>query len=100
MKKKSNKIKAGAGAKRCPPKAKVVRSNRAECTSLPLPKPNQVIEIPQGYEVVQRIGCENFEHRLTLFIRRTNAKRFENDLKSRRSETLRNSAEKPRARSA
>lgn len=89
MTRKSNKIKASEARKRCPPKAKVVRSNRAGCTTLPLPKKNQVVEIPQGYEVLERIVCEDFVHKRTLFIRQTDPILFDIHLKSRRAVNMR-----------
>lgn len=83
--KNPSKNKAGGGNTRRPPKAKVARSNRAGCTTLPLPKLGQVIEIPEGYEVLERLTCRDFVHKRTLFIRQIDANLFENDLKSRRS---------------
>lgn len=84
MKRKTKKIKARKTTKRCPPKAKVVRSNRAGCTTLPLPGRGQVVEIPQGYEVVQGITCDDFTHRPTLHLRKSDADSFDIHLKSRR----------------
>lgn len=84
MKKKHNNIIAKERSNHRPPKAKVVRSNRAGSTSLPLPKRGQLIEIPEDYEVVERIGCTDFVHKRTLFVRRKDANLFENDLKSHR----------------
>lgn len=86
MKKKAKKISAERSDKRCPPKAKVVRSNRIGCATLPLPERGQVIEIPRGYEVVQRLSCENFVHRPTLLLRKSDGNSFDIYLKSRRVE--------------
>lgn len=82
--KKHKKINVERGNNRRPPKAKVARSNRAGCTNLPLPKRGQVIEIPEGYEVLESITCRDFVHKRTLFIRQIDASLFENDLNSRR----------------
>lgn len=100
MSRKIKKIK-GEGAKRsCPPKAKVARSNRAECTTLPLPKRNQVTEIPQGYEVLETFRVVGFEHKRTLLIRQVGASSLDIHLKSRRSVKRLDTRQKPAARSA
>lgn len=85
MRRKASKINGKSARDRRPPKAKVGRSNRLGCATLPLPKQNQVIEIPQGYDVVERITFVDFEPKRTLLLRRKDAFLFENDLKSRRS---------------
>lgn len=89
MKKKTSKIKARGRAKRCPPKAKVGRSNRLGSATLSLPGEGQLTEIPKGYEVIAGIACEDFVHRPTLLLRKSDSNLFENDLKSRRSVGMR-----------
>lgn len=85
MRRKANKIAGGSAKRRSPPKAKVVRSNRIGCATLPLPQLGQVVEIPPGFEVVEGFACENFIHRRTQFIRQTDGSSLELYLKSRRS---------------
>jgi hypothetical protein len=84
MRRKNKKINTKGSTSRCPPKAKVVRSNRAGCTTLPLPGRGQVVEIPRGYEVVERIAFDDFEPKRILLIRQTDPILFDIYLKSRR----------------
>ena len=100
MKRKAKKIKGKRSTKRCPPKAKVARSNRAGCATLPLPGSGQVVEIPKGYEVVERITCDDFTHRLTLLLRKTDANPFDIHLKSRRVLNPAEARRRPAVRSA
>lgn len=93
MSRKVSKNKVLGSANRCPPKAKVARSNRAECANPPPPKTSQLLEISAGVPVYQRIAFDGFVPKQTLFILRSDAKRLEKYLKAQRSE-------KPRARSA
>lgn len=95
--KKNNKITRKNDSSRCPPKAKVVRSNRIGCATLPLPQRGQLTEIPQGYTIEERISFVDFEPRRTLFIRQTEPVLFDIYLKSRRSKKR---GESSRARSA
>jgi len=85
MMKKRNNNNGKRARKRNPYKVDVAGSTPAAPTTLRIPKHIQVLEIPEGRELVTRVQWDGFEAKLTHVIRRSDSKRFDFGLKSRRS---------------